>query len=67
MTITQPVPWGRSLAEYRAMFALGGPQDGASVLDVAAGPASFAAERASAARWLVTRSTPQARRRSTSG
>jgi ubiquinone/menaquinone biosynthesis C-methylase UbiE len=44
VTITQPVPWGRSLAEYRAMFALDGPAGGASVLDVAAGPASFAAE-----------------------
>ena len=43
VAITQPVPWGRSLAEYRAMFALGGPEDGASVLDVAAGPASPAA------------------------
>jgi len=38
------VPWGRVLDEYRAMFALGAAEDGASVLDVAAGPASFAAE-----------------------
>jgi hypothetical protein len=49
-TITSPVPWGRTLAEYRAMFALGGrdADDGRAVLDVAAGPASFAAERAAA-------------------
>ena len=44
VAITQPVPWGRTLAEYRAMFALGNVEDGASVLDVAAGPASFASE-----------------------
>jgi hypothetical protein len=44
MTITQPVPWGRVLAEYRAMFALDSAEDSASVLDAAAGPASFVAE-----------------------
>jgi ubiquinone/menaquinone biosynthesis C-methylase UbiE len=44
MSLQQPVPWGRTLAEYRAMFALGGVDDGARVLDVAAGPASFTAE-----------------------
>ena len=42
--IVAPVPWGRTLAEYRAMFALSSPEDGCRILDVAAGPASFAAE-----------------------
>lgn len=42
--IVAPVPWGRTLAEYRAMFALRSPEDGCRILDVAAGPASFAAE-----------------------
>lgn len=48
MTIVQPVPWGRTLAEYRAMFSLGGEDRASRVLDVAAGPASFVAE------WAAT-------------
>jgi hypothetical protein len=48
MIITEPVPWGRTLAEYRAMFALGSVDRSKQVLDVAAGPASFTAEWATA-------------------
>ncbi len=45
MTIARPVAWGRTLAEYRAMFALDSPPAALGpVLDVGAGPASFAAE-----------------------
>jgi hypothetical protein len=38
------VPWGRSFDEYVRMFALTGEDLGRSLLDVAAGPSSFAAE-----------------------
>ena len=38
------VPWGRRLWEYRAFFALERADFGAPVLDVGAGPSSFAAE-----------------------
>ena len=53
MTIAQPVPWGRTLAEYRAMFALGATELGSRVLDLAAGPASFAAELTAAGGRVV--------------
>src|SRR3712207_2016661 len=53
MTITQPVPWGRTLAEYRAMFALCASDHRSLVLDGAAGPASFAAEWAAAGGRVV--------------
>lgn len=38
------VPWGRSLAEYRAMFALTNADMARTILDCGAGPSSFAAE-----------------------
>lgn len=38
------VPWGRRLGEYSAFFALGDPMDFGPVLDIGAGPSSFAAE-----------------------
>src|SRR5687768_15664203 len=69
MTFTQPVSWGRTLAEYRAMFALASTDDSSRVLDVAAGPASFAAEwaaaggRAVACDPLYALSEPQMRER----
>ena len=44
MTIDAPIAWGRTLAEYRAMFALGARGHRVRVLDCAAGPASFVAE-----------------------
>ncbi|MDR3499951.1 MAG: class I SAM-dependent methyltransferase [Parvibaculum sp.] len=40
------VPWGRRFDEYDAFFSLGDVPPGASVLDVAGGPASFAMEAA---------------------
>jgi SAM-dependent methyltransferase len=43
------VPWGRDLAEYRAMFALTGADLAGRVLDCGGGPASFAAEAAATA------------------
>ncbi|SME93261.1 hypothetical protein SAMN06265365_101570 [Tistlia consotensis] len=48
MTLIDPVPWGRSHAEYRAFFGLGGLPPTARVLDVAGGPSSFTAERSAA-------------------
>jgi hypothetical protein len=44
MTLEHVVPWGRSKAEYQAMFDLGAPELAARILDCAAGPASFNAE-----------------------
>ncbi|MBX3057373.1 MAG: SAM-dependent methyltransferase [Anaerolineae bacterium] len=38
------VPWGRSLAEYREMFALTAVDEGRRILGCADGPASFNAE-----------------------
>ena len=38
------VPWGRSLAEYRAIFALTDADMARNILDCGAGPSSFAAE-----------------------
>ena len=41
------VPWGRRLDEYAAFFALAGePRRWPAIIDVGAGPASFAAEAA---------------------
>jgi hypothetical protein len=40
------VPWGRTLREYRAMFALDGPAVAGGVLDCGGGPASATAELA---------------------
>ena len=43
--IVKPIPWGRNASEYLAMFALDDVPTTARILDVAGGPASFAAER----------------------
>ena len=51
------VPWGRRLWEYRAFFALEEADLRHAVLDVGAGPSSFAAE-ASAAGARVTAADP---------
>jgi SAM-dependent methyltransferase len=48
MTIVEPLPWGRTHREYCAMFDLDGLAPTARVLDVGAGPSSFAAERQAA-------------------
>lgn len=41
MELTDIVPWGRSLDEYRAMFGLDDNDLGKSIIGVADGPASF--------------------------
>jgi SAM-dependent methyltransferase len=43
-TLDKPVPWGRTLAEYRAMFSLSDEDLARPIIDVGAGPASFTAE-----------------------
>lgn len=53
----EAVPWGRSLEEYDEIFAIRAIPHGARILDVAAGPASFAAE-ANAHGWRVTAADP---------
>lgn len=52
--LDRPVPWGRSMAEYRAMFHLDDVDPGSDILDVAAGPASFVAEWNDRAQRLKT-------------
>ncbi|MFE4106363.1 SAM-dependent methyltransferase [Almyronema epifaneia] len=42
--LEQVVPWGRSLAEYTGMFALGTAELNQKLLDCGGGPASFNAE-----------------------
>ena len=44
MTISTTVPWGRTLAEYRAMFSILPGEERLRIVDVGAGPASFCAE-----------------------
>src|SRR3712207_6026362 len=44
MSLQNVVPWGRSLAEYQAMFDLGHQDQQRLTPDCAAGPASFNAE-----------------------
>lgn len=38
------VPWGRRFSEYAAFFGIGDPRELGPVLDIGAGPSSFAAE-----------------------
>jgi hypothetical protein len=44
MALNDAKPWGRSLAEYRAMFALSDEDERKRILDCAGGPAGFNAE-----------------------
>ena len=44
MALDEVKPWGRSLSEYRAMFALSDEDLCLRILDCAGGPASFNAE-----------------------
>lgn len=44
IALKEIVPWGRSLAEYEAMFALSDRDRFCSILDCGGGPASFNAE-----------------------
>ena len=44
MELSEVVPWGRTCAEYRAMFTLGDEMLQRRLLDCGAGPSSFTAE-----------------------
>jgi hypothetical protein len=44
MQLSEVVPWGRTCAEYRAMFALTDDLVDRRIVDCAAGPSSFTAE-----------------------
>lgn len=56
-TLNDVVPWGRSLDEYRHMFALTDSDLGGHILGCADGPASFNAE-ATALGWSVVSCDP---------
>ena len=53
MKLEQVVPWGRSLAEYRAMFALSEADLQRRILGCGDGPASFNAEMTAAGRLRI--------------
>ena len=53
LVLEQVVPWGRSLAEYAAMFDLLPADLDRRILDCGGGPASFTAEMAAAGRRVV--------------
>jgi hypothetical protein len=57
MKLAEVVPWGRTCAEYRAMFSLTDDFIGRRIVDCAAGPSSFTAEW-TAARGDVTACDP---------
>lgn len=48
------LPWGRNLAEYRAMFALDEIPPSLRILDAGGGPASFNAEMSAQGRFVVS-------------
>jgi hypothetical protein len=54
MTLDQIVPWGRSLEEYRLMFALSERDQAAAILGCGDGPASFNAEMTELGRSVVS-------------
>lgn len=54
VALEQVVPWGRSLDEYRRMFDLGPGGLECSILDCAAGPASFNAEMHSLGHTVIS-------------
>lgn len=58
MKLEQVVPWGRSLAEYRAMFALSEADLQRRILGCGDGPASFNAEMTASGRPTVTSVDP---------
>ena len=58
MKLEQVVPWGRSLAEYRAMFALLEQDLQKQILGCGDGPASFNAEMTASGRPTVTSVDP---------
>ncbi|MDE0108553.1 MAG: class I SAM-dependent methyltransferase [Bryobacterales bacterium] len=53
-SIDQVVPWGRSAAEYQAMFGLGEADLGGRILGCGDGPASFNAELSAQGRSVVS-------------
>ena len=53
-SIDRVVPWGRSAAEYRAMFALDEIDLGGRILGCGDGPASFNAEMSAQGRTVVS-------------
>lgn len=54
MELKNVVPWGRSLAEYRAMFSLTDEDLSKTILGCADGPASFNAELSSIGKRVVS-------------
>lgn len=54
LALEQVVPWGRSLAEYAAMFDLTPADLGRRILDCGGGPASFTAELAAGGGRVVS-------------
>jgi hypothetical protein len=58
MKLEQVVPWGRSLAEYRAMFSLSEADLQRRILGCGDGPASFNAEMTASGRPTVTSVDP---------
>ena len=58
MKLEQVVPWGRSLAEYRAMFTLSEEDLQKRILGCGDGPASFNAEMTASGKPTVTSVDP---------
>jgi len=54
ITLDQVVPWGRSLAEYRRMFAMSERDLSSKILGCGDGPASFNAEMTALGRSVVS-------------
>lgn len=54
MTLAQIVPWGRSLSEYRRMFALSEEDLAGAILGCGDGPASFNAELTAQGRTVIS-------------
>jgi hypothetical protein len=54
MKLETVVPWGRSLAEYQAMFALSSQDLNSNILGIGDGPASFNAEMTAMGRSVTS-------------
>src|SRR5262249_38616834 len=54
MKLSEVIPWGRSFAEYRRMFALTEEDFAGTILGCADGPASFKAEATALGRRVVS-------------
>lgn len=53
-TLDQVIPWGRSMGEYEAMFALTKQDLDSQILSCADGPACFNAEMNGRGKWVVS-------------